>query len=43
MIANPNDTPTETVRVASQAYTIGDAVMLDRTSDATDVVPGLIQ
>ena len=39
MIANPNDTPTETVRVASQAYTIGDAVMLDRTSDATDVVP----
>ena len=39
MIANPNDTPTETVRVASQAYVIGDAVMLDRTSDATDVVP----
>lgn len=27
------------VRIASQAYTIGDAVMLDRTSDAVDVVP----
>lgn len=40
MLSNPNDTPTETVRVASQAYTIGDVVMLDRTSDATDVVPG---
>lgn len=27
------------VRVASQAYTIGDAVMADYTSDAVDVVP----
>lgn len=27
------------VRVASQAYTIGDAVMADYTSDAIDVVP----
>lgn len=27
------------LRIASQAYTIGDAVMLDRTSDAVDVVP----
>jgi hypothetical protein len=27
------------VRVASQAYTIGDAVMRDTTSDAVDVVP----
>ena len=29
----------ENVRIASQAYTIGDAVMFDVTSDAIDVVP----
>ncbi len=28
-----------TVRIASQAYTIGDLVYLDRTSDSTDVLP----
>lgn len=28
------------VRIASQAYTLGDIVMLDRTSDSVDVVPG---
>lgn len=27
------------MRIASQAYTIGDAVMIDLASDATDVVP----
>ena len=27
------------LRIASQAYTLGDLVMLDRTSDAIDVVP----
>lgn len=27
------------LRISSQAYTIGDALMLDRTSDAIDVVP----
>ena len=27
------------VRIASQAYTIGDAVYLDRTADAVDVLP----
>lgn len=29
----------EVVRIASQAYTIGDLVMADRTADAVDVVP----
>lgn len=29
----------KSVRIANQAYAIGDAVMLDRTSDAIDVVP----
>ena len=32
-------TENEVVRIASQAYTIGDAVMLDRVSDSVDVVP----
>ncbi len=27
------------LRIASQAYTLGDLVMLDRTSDSVDVVP----
>ncbi len=27
------------LRIASQAYTLGDAVMLDTTADAVDVVP----
>ena len=37
---NLNDVQYRNVRVASLAYTIGDVVMLDRTSDAIDVVPG---
>lgn len=28
-----------TARIASQAYAIGDAVMLDRTADGIDVIP----
>lgn len=36
---DPNTTVYKKLRVASQAYAIGDAVMLDRTSDSVDVVP----
>lgn len=39
LVKNMNDVQFERVRIASQAYTIGDAVMLDRTSDSVDVVP----
>lgn len=39
LMADPNTTEYRNVRVASQAYTIGDAVHQDRTSDAVDVVP----
>lgn len=39
LIKDPNTTELKKVRVASQAYTIGDIVMLDRTADAIDVVP----
>lgn len=39
LLRDPNTTVFRTVRVASQAYTFGDAVHQDRTSDATDVVP----
>ena len=39
LIKDPETTVFEKVRVASQAYTIGDIVMLDRTADAIDVVP----
>ena len=38
LVKNMNDIQFEVVRVASQAYAIGDAVMRDRTSDATEVV-----
>lgn len=37
--SNLNEVEYRKVRVASQAYTIGDAVMLDLTSDSVDVVP----
>ena len=37
--SNLNEVEYKRVRVGSQAYTIGDAVMLDRTSDTVDVVP----
>lgn len=36
---DPDNTEFRSVKVASQAYTIGDAVMADYTSDAVDVVP----
>jgi len=39
LIKDLDETEERVVRVASQAYTIGDAVMLDRTSDSVDVVP----
>lgn len=39
LLKDRNETEYVNVRVASQAYTIGDAVMLDRTSDSVDVVP----
>lgn len=39
-IADPvESTEFRNVRIASQAYTIGDAVMQDYTSDAVDVLP----
>lgn len=39
LVSDADSTVYRVVRVASQAYTIGDAVMLDRTADAVDVVP----
>jgi hypothetical protein len=37
--SNLNEVEYRKVRVASQAYTIGDAVMKDTTSDSVDVIP----
>lgn len=39
LIKEDTDPIFKKVRIASQAYTLGDAVMLDRTSDSVDVVP----
>lgn len=39
LIKEDTDPVYKKVRVASQAYTLGDLVMLDRTSDSVDVVP----
>ena len=39
LIKDIQDTEMKVVRIASQAYTIGDAVYLDRTADAIDVLP----
>jgi hypothetical protein len=39
LIADPQTTEYRVVRIASQAYQIGQAVMWDRTADAIDVVP----
>lgn len=39
LVADPGNTIYKVVRIASQAYAIGDAVMQDYTSDAVDVVP----
>lgn len=40
LIKDAQETECKKFRIASQAYTIGDVVMLDRTSDSIDVVPG---
>ncbi len=39
LLKDPDTTVYRVMRVASQAYTIGDAVMADRTADAIEVVP----
>ena len=39
LIKDPDSTIYESVRIASQAYAVGDAVMTDLTSDSIDVVP----
>ena len=39
LVKDTQETEIITVRVVSQAYTIGDLVYLDRVSDATDVLP----
>ena len=39
LVKDTQETEFVKVRVASQAYTIGDAVYLDRTADAIDVLP----
>lgn len=37
--SNLNEVEYRRMLISSQAYTIGDAVMLDRTTDSVDVVP----
>ena len=39
LVKDTQETEYVKVRIASQAYTIGDAVYLDRTADAIDVLP----
>jgi hypothetical protein len=39
LVKDPDTTVYENMRVASQAYAVGDSVMLDRTADAIEVVP----
>lgn len=39
LVSNLNEVEYRRVRVASQAYTIGDAVMKDTSADAVDVIP----
>ena len=39
LVKDPDTTVYKNMRVASQAYSVGDAVMLDRTADAIEVVP----
>lgn len=39
LIKDTQETECVLVRIASQAYTVGDLVYLDRTADATDVLP----
>jgi hypothetical protein len=39
LVSDPNPTVYRSVRIASQAYQVGDAVQADRTADAVDVTP----
>ena len=39
LVKDTQETEYVKVRIASQAYTIGDAVYLDRTADAIDMLP----
>ena len=39
LVKDPDTTSYENMRIVTQAYSIGDAVMLDRTADAIEVVP----
>ena len=39
LVKNMNEVVREVVRIASQAYTIGDAVMRQTSADATEVIP----
>lgn len=39
LIKESNETVYQKLRIASQAYTLGDAVMLDTSADAVDVIP----
>lgn len=39
LIADPETTEYRVMRIASQAYTIGDLAVYDRTADAIDIVP----
>jgi hypothetical protein len=41
LLKDAGNTEYRQVRIASQAYAIGDAVMQDRVSDAVDVVPAI--
>lgn len=39
LVKESNEVVYKQLRIASQAYTLGDAAMLDTTADAVDVVP----
>lgn len=39
LVKEANETVYKKLRIASQAYTLGDLAMLDTTADAVDVVP----
>lgn len=42
LVKDTQETEMVPVRIASQAYTIGDLVYLDRTSDGVDVLPASV-
>lgn len=39
LLTDPDATVYRNLRIASQAYTVGDSLMFDRNADATDAVP----